>query len=332
MRWTQSLFYSRKARIIGLDITSSSVKLLELTRVDDHYCVQTFGQQMLPERVIVGNVVRDIPALAQAIQTLFTKLDLASRANVMLQAVIAVPDACTISRTIQVSERLADQDLEELALLELTQCIPDSLEEIYYDFKRLGPSEQPGIHDLLIMAARAQYVKDRVAAARHIGLVVTVVDIESLALQRMLPFIQPQTKRSDMTAVLDLGARFFKVLFFKQDILLFMHVEEFGVLTLQSEVDEGDYQEGILQRYQRACHFLYAEYPHSPPLSHIILGGGGAVWQPNMLMWIQQQCDRPVYRADPFVQMKVAEGCDLQQLQQDAPLYLTACGLAKRVC
>jgi type IV pilus assembly protein PilM len=331
MRWTQSLFSSRKTRVLGLDISSSAVKLLELTRSGDCCCVQNFGKEILPEQVMSGHVVQDIPALAQAIQSLLFKLDISSRTDVALQAVIAVPDACTITRTIQVSECLADQDLEELALSELTQCIPDALEELYYDFKRLSHVVQPGIYPLLIMAARAQYVRDRVAAARQIGLAVTVVDIESLALQRMLPFILPQTKRYGITAILDLGARFFKVFFFRQDSLLFMHAEEFGVLALPSGLHENMYQVGILQMYQRACHFLSAEYPQREPVSHLILSGGGVLRQPDLVDWLQQQCELLVYRADPFAQMRVAEGCDLQQLQYEAPLYLTACGLAKRV-
>jgi type IV pilus assembly protein PilM len=130
MRWTQSLFSSRKTRVLGLDISSSAVKLLELTRSGDCCCVQNFGKEILPEQVMSGHVVQDIPALAQAIQSLLFKLDISSRTDVALQAVIAVPDACTITRTIQVSERLADQDLEELALSELTQCMPDALEEL----------------------------------------------------------------------------------------------------------------------------------------------------------------------------------------------------------
>lgn len=80
-----------------------------------------------------------------------------------------------------------------------------------------------------------------------------------------------------------------------------------------------------------ACHFLYAEYPHIAALDHIIVGGEGAQ-RSHVLSWLQQQCDRPVYSANPFVHMRAAAGCDLQQLHYDAPLYLTACGLAKRVC
>ena len=324
MHWARYLLSSRHTRVVGLDISSSAVKLVELSRIHTQYCVQTMGRQDLADHVMVGNAVNDMPALADAIHTLLNQLDLMPHAEGRLRAVIAVPDACTITRTVQVSERLSERDLEELAWLELSQCIPDAIEELYYDFKRLGHTDQPGIYPMLIMAARAQYVQDRIAALRHIGLAVSVVDIESFALQRMLPGFLESIPSAEMIAILDLGARFLKIFFFQHGRLIFMHTEEFGLSALH-------YPAGVLLRYQRACHFLYTEHPQAGTLSHMILAGGGVIRYTHLLSWLQEQCDVPVYRADPFAQMQITEHCDGAMLQQDAPLYVTACGLAKRV-
>lgn len=324
MRWAPSFLSSRQTRVIGLDISSSAVKLVELSRIDTQYCVRMVGRLDVADHVMMGNAVNDIPALAEAIQTLLKQVDLNTGSDRGLQAVIAVPDACTIVRTVQVSERLSDRDLEDLAWLELSQCIPDALEELHYDFKRLGQTEQPGIYHMLIMGARAQYVQDRVAALRQIGLTVRVVDIESLAVQRMLPSLLADIQTTGMIVVLDLGARFLKIFFFQQERLVFMHAEEFGFSAM-------NYPEGIIMRYQRACHFLYTEYPQAGVLSHMIVAGGGIIGQSHLLPWLQAQCNLYVYRADPFAQMQIADSCDGIILQQDAPLYVTACGLAKRI-
>lgn len=330
MRWTRSLFSSRKTTLFGLDISSDAVRLVELTRIGDQFCVQTFGQAPLPEAIMLGNMVHDIPALGQVIRDLLVKVNLWSRHNEVLQAVIAVPDACTIHKNIQVGDRLNDCELEELVALELAKCIPDSLDDIYYDFKHLN-SLQPGTKDLLIIAAQAQYVKDRVAALRHIGLPATVVDVESFAMQRVLPFLRSPPKTSGITVILNLGLRFLKVFFFKQECLLFMHEEEFGLLNRQSEELKLAYQDGMMQRFKRACHFLCAEYAQTEPLTQIIIAGEGAQLA-SVLAWMQQHCEPQVLRANPFIPMLVAEDGDRQQLDEDAPLYLTACGLAKRGC
>lgn len=327
MRWSQSLFSSRKPIIFGLDITSVSVKLLELSHVDEQYCVQTYGQLPLAENIIVGNIVQDIPALAQTVQALLTQVDLWSRSKGGLQAVIAVPDACTIHKTMQVSERLTDGDLEAFVSLELAKCIPDAIEDVYFDFKHRPDSSQSGIKEVLIIAARAQYVKDRVAALRQIGLPTTIVDVTSLAIQRVLPLLLSEPNFPAMIAILEVNARCLKVFFFQKRSLLWVHEEECEGLYYQDLV----YLEAILKCFKRACHFLYAEYPRSAAIEQIIVGGEGAQ-HPTIVTWLQQRCERPVYCANPFVDMQFASGCDRQQLYVDAPLYLTACGLAKRGC
>lgn len=326
MRWARSFFSSRKTLLFGLDISSAALRLLALTRLDDQYCVQVYGQELLPEQVMLGHHVQDIPALAHSIQNLLIKVDLWARPNLELHAAIAVPDACTFHKTIQVSERLQDADLEELVSIELTKCIPETLTDIYYDFKPVGNTAQPGMKELLIVAARAKYIKDRVTALRSIDLTASIVEVESLAVQRIIPFLDSQ-KVAGISVIIDMEDKFLKVFFFKQETLLFVHEEE---LT-QSLNQENAYLEEIMQRFKRACHFLNAKYAHTEPLTRIILAGSGA--QNNKrLAYLQRYYDCPIYRANPFKQMQIAEGYDRQLLSDEAPLYLTACGLAKRVC
>ncbi|MGV3739889.1 MAG: type IV pilus biogenesis protein PilM [Gammaproteobacteria bacterium] len=326
MRWSRSFFSSQKTFLFGLDINSAALRLLALTRLDDQYCVQVYGQELLAEHVMLGHHVQDIPALAHSIQNLLIKVDLWARPDLELHAAIAVPDACTFHKTIQVSERLQNDDLEELVSIELTKCIPETLTDIYYDFKPVGNTAQPGMKELLIVAARAKYIKDRVNALRSIDLNTSIVEVESLAVQRAVPFLDSQ-KVQGISVIIDMEDKYLKVFFFKQETLLFVHEEE----LIQSVNQENSYLEEIMQRFKRACHFLSAKYAHSESLTQIVLAGSGA--QNNKrLTYFQQFYDCPIYRANPFTQMKITDGYDKQQLTEEAPLYLTACGLAKRVC
>lgn len=336
MRWPRSLFSSRQTVVFGLDISSSAVKLIELRRIDNVYSVHAYGQHQLPAQVIVGNAVQDIPALAHAIQVLLSQLNLWSRPKLILQAVIAVPDACTFSKTIPISDSMNDHALEELVSLELDKYLPGSLDNIYFDFKRSDAPSQSGLRDVLIVAARMQYVQDRVAALRCLGLATVVVDIESLAIQRMLPFIVSQSESFGITLVLDVSACCVKVFFFKQGHLIFMHEDEFApeeqhLSRQEDEMSVLQYQNSLMLKIKRACHFFHATYSQSEPVVQMIVSGCGAK-RPNLLVWLQQQMERPVFLANPFTQMQVATDLDAHQLDCDAPLYLTACGLAKRVC
>ena len=331
MSWPKSFFSSRKPLTLGIDISAFSIKILQLSCVDEQYCVQAFGQQMLPQQLMAGNIVQDIPGLGRAVQELLIKLDLWSDSKHRLQAVIAVPDACTIHKTVQVSERLSEADLEELVTLELAKCIPDSLDEVYFDFKHLDNVTQSGIKNLLIIAARAQYVKDRVAALRDIGLPVTVVDIESLAIQRVLPFLLSHPKPLGMIAILHLGLKCIKVFFFKQAKVLLIHEEDLDLLTSAGCGSFSAYQDAILHCFKRASHFLHAEYSNGAVLDYIIAAGEGAQLS-QVIDWLQQHSEKPVYCANPFENVLIDTDCDHSQLMFDAPLYVTAFGLAKRLC
>ena len=327
MRWTRPFFSSRKTRLFGLDINSNAVSLLVLARSGEQYFVQAYGQERLPDQVIKGHDVQDITALAYSIQTLLHKLDLNDRTHWELQAAIAVPDACTLHKIIQVSERLQEADLEKLVSMELTKCIPESLTDIYYDFKQVGNAQQSGMKDMLIVAARAKYIKDRVSALRSIDLNTNIVEVESLALQRIISFcISKETKR-EINVILDLGYSLLKVFFFRQETLIFVYEEE---LTSSLE-QESSYLEEILLRFKRACHFLSAKYVQNDSLDQIILSGPGAK-NPKNRQGLQQYYNCPILCANPFIHIQTAEGLNAQQLFSDAPLYLTAFGLAKRVC
>lgn len=330
MRWYQSLLASRAPILIGLDISATSVKVLQLSRDQEQYVIQTVGQQPLPASVIDGNRVQDIPGLAHSIQTLLTEVDLWPRFRHQLQAVIAVPDACTIHKLIQVSDRLSDADLEELVILELEKCIPDAMEELYFDFNSIGHAAQPGFKHLLIIAARARYVTDRVTALRQIGLSTQLVDVESLAILRILPGLFAGPMPAGIIAVLDLSPPRLKVFFFEHSRCLLMHEEDFTGLSPSQFSQDLAYQPGLLQRLKRAWHFLYTEFPNTAPVVHMLVAGAGAQ-QDDLLAWLQSHCDQPLSRANPFEHMRVSPGCDPAKLAADAPLYVTACGLARRV-
>ncbi|HVT62179.1 MAG TPA: pilus assembly protein PilM [Legionellaceae bacterium] len=334
MRWP-SVIHSRKTIYLGLDITTTSIKLLALYYKNEQYWIQAFGHCALDAGVMQGHFVHDISGLAQAIQQLLIDLELWSKTQSDLEIVIALPDACTINKIITVSERLSDEDIEELVHLELDKWSPGAAYDLCFDFKRLQVSSNPGsnLKEILIVAARIQHVQDRVSALQAIGLRTKVVDIESFAIRRVFPFIAIETP--GVALLLDITMPFLKIYFFKNQHLIFLREEEcdglFPTLMTTEDPSLALYLESMLLRIKRACHFFYAAHPQYEDITQIFLSGIGAQWG-NLKAFLEQRLSKPIQIANPFLQMNALSESNLHDLHREAALYLTACGLAKRVC
>lgn len=336
MRWP-SLVTSRKTLFIGLDIATTAIKLLALYYKEERPWIHAYGYQPLAPGVMHGHFVQDISGLAQTIQQALTDLGLWSRAGLDLEIIIALPDACTIRKMITVSDRLSDADLEELVHLELDKWSSGSIHDLCFDFQRLSvsPDAATNLKNILIVAARVQHVQDRVMALQSIGLRTKVVDIESFAIQRIFPSIS-QIAHEGVTLLLDINSPFLKIYFFKAQELIFLREEECEGLASPWHPKVRDpalhlYLESILLRIKRACHFFYAANPQCDDITHILLGGEGAQYT-DLMAFIAQNMNKPIHLANPFLQMNVMQEIDVQHLYQESGLYLTACGLAKRVC
>ncbi len=328
MRWSR-LLSSRKTVFFGLDISFSTLKLLELYCADDHYWVNSYGHCVLGNDVMQGHFVRDIPALSQSIQQLLNDVGLYPRSDVILEAVIAVPDACTISKTISVSDRLNDQDLEELVRIELEKFVPGTTADLCYDFKRMGSSSPGALRNLLIVATRIQHVQDRIEALQLAGLRAKVVDIESFAIQRAFSFIVASPNENEVIIVLDVSVHALKVYFFKGATLVFLREEELSSVAMDQSALL--YGESLMLRLKRACHFFYAAHAQSGEITQILLCGDGAD-DGDLLRVISKNFNKSTSIVNPFRHIRGADGVDMTSLLTNASSYLTACGLAKRGC
>jgi len=336
MQRTSRFSVSRKPISLGVDLSSTAIKLVELLSFEQTYCVQKFGRLTLAPDVMLGTEVLSSQGLADGLRQLLVEQGYWPPARRMLDAIISVPDACTIRKNITVSERLDDRDLEELVHIELDKFMPKKegqQDDICFDFKRLvSTAAQGSLKELLIVATRTQHIQQRVAALRLLGMRVRVVDVESHAMQRALSWIIFEPSQIGITVLLDLGAHFLKILFYQHNVLLFMHEEPFACHPIDAfGVFQMTYGNALLLHNKRAYHFFYSAFPKKDPILRMVLAGGGAK-QPNILDFLSHQLDISLEIANPFARMHIAAECPREQLNQDAPLYMTACGLAQRAC
>ena len=94
-----NLFKSQHRSILGIDISSTSVKILEVSKSGDQYCVEGYGRVALPINAVEGNVIKDVDAVADSIKKLLISANLTCK-----QAACAVPESSAISKVIQMSE------------------------------------------------------------------------------------------------------------------------------------------------------------------------------------------------------------------------------------
>ena len=132
-----NLFKSQHRSILGIDISPTSVKILEISKTGDQYCVEGYARAMLPESAMEGDVIKDADAVANTIKNLVFTAELTCK-----QVACAVPESTAISKIIQINDGLSDQEIEELVIVEADKYIPYPIDEINIDFNVIGPSNR----------------------------------------------------------------------------------------------------------------------------------------------------------------------------------------------
>lgn len=349
-----TIFRPKAKTILGIDIGSSSVKVLEINRVGDHFKVEGYGCETLPDKAVEGNVIKDIDTVASAIKRIMTRSRFQCK-----QAAIAVPDSSVISKVVQINEGLNEQEMEELVIVEADKYIPYPIDEINIDFEVIGPSpKNTTMLDVLIVASRAENVSTRVEAIARAGLEVKIVDVESYAVERALLNLStelPAEGVEKIIAVLDIGSLFTHLYVMDSMKIIFSREEEFGShLLIENTAQQyemtyeqalqaheqnqlpADYQTSVLKPFQemmllqikRTLQFFYSTSHHG--FVDYILLAGRVARMPGFLEMIQEQLGIPAAIADPFSHMEFGAMANQEQIHQDAPALLISCGLALR--
>jgi type IV pilus assembly protein PilM len=348
------LFSPRHRSILGIDISSSAVKILEISGTGDRLCVEGYGREALPPNALDGNVIKDIQAVANCIKTLFDKSRLTCK-----HVALAVPDSAVISKTVQINDGLNDMELEELVVIEADKYIPYPIDEINLDFEILGHSaKNSAMLDILIVASRAENVNSRIEAISLAGLEAKVVDVESYAVERAAQLLTrdlPAGGQDKIVAIIDIGANYTHLFVLNGMKLIFSREEKFGGIELTTAIAEyykmsleqafraqnegalpADYatevlepfKEMILLQIKRTLQFFYSTSQHGF-VDHIVLAGGVAN-QPGLSLLIQEALGVTTSIANPLSSMAFSKKVNLDVINNDAPALMVACGLALR--
>jgi len=348
------LIAPKKSSLIGLDISSTSVKLLELSQHSDSYRVEAYAAEPLPPNSVVEKNITDVEAIGEAIQRAVKRSGSRSKF-----AAVAVAGSSVITKVITMPSNLSDEELESQIQLEADQYIPYSLEEVNMDFEVLGPNDKnPDMVDVLLAASRSENVDSRVAAVELGGLTAKVVDIEAYTLENAFPLIASQIPRGaagSTVAIVDIGATMTTLSVLHDSKIIYTRDQVFGGKQLTEEIQRRyglsyeeagmakrqgglpdnyipevlePFKDAMAQQVSRSLQFFFSSSHHNA-VDHIVLAGGTASI-PGVDELIEQRVGASTSIANPFTHMSLASRVKAQALANDAPALMIACGLALR--
>ena len=350
-----SLLSRQPAPLLGLDISSSSVKLVELGRdKSGELVLERCAIEPLERGWVVDGNVEKFEEVAEAMRRVVKKSGTRTK-NVAM----ALPPSAVITKKIVLPAGLSEQDLEAQVEAEANQYIPFSLDEVSLDFCVLGPrTTSAGDVEVLIAASRREKVQDRQGLAEAAGLKPMIVDVESyasrLAAGRLIQAL-PNGGVDTMVALFEVGAFTTSMQVIRNEEVLYDRDQAFGGAQLtqlivrqygfspeeaENKKRNGDlpedYATGILkpfvdslaQEVARALQFFFTSTPHNR-VDYVMLAGGSAAL-PGLTDAVTSQTSFPCSLANPFEGMQVGAAVREKKMRREAPSYLTSCGLAMR--
>ncbi len=348
------LFSKKKAPLIGIDISSSAVKLLELSRSGEQFKVERYTVEPLSQNAVVENAITDVEQVSRAVDRAVKRSGTKRR-----DAAVAVASSHVITKTITMPSGMREQELEQQIEMEADHYIPYPLEEVNLDFEVVGPSTaNPNEDDVIIAACRKEIVDDYVAVIEGPGLNPAVIDVDAFAMEAAFSLLTshlPSGGVESTVAVIDFGATTTHMNVMHNNRSIYTRDHAFGGKQLTEEIQRryglsyeeaglakkvgglpDNYQTDILQPFMeamcqetmRALQFFYSSTQFNS-VDHILLAGGCAqIGGADEL--VANRVGVPTATANPFSDMSLASRVKPQMLGGDAPSLMVACGLAMR--
>ena len=349
-----SLFSRKSSPVIGVDVSSTAVKLLELSRSGDKYRVEAYAVEPLPPNAVVEKNITEVEAVGESIRRAIKR----SQSKTKLCA-LAVPGSAVITKVISIQGDLSETEMEGQIGIEADQYIPYSLDEVNLDFEVIGPSESdPDRVDVLLAASRSENVDVREAAAELGGLDCKIVDVEAFALENAFGLVARDLDTGgagETIALVDIGATMTTLSVLQDLKIVYAREQVFGGKQLTEEIQRryglsyeeaglakrqgglpdnyapevlAPFKESMAQQVNRALQFFYSS-SQITQVDRILLGGGCASIEAADEI-ISAKTGVPVTIANPFTHMSVAPRVRPEVLTNDAPSLMIACGLAMR--
>lgn len=344
---------TRHKKLVGLDIGTSSIKVVHLQRLRSAYKVAELGIVPIPPETVVDGIIMDATTLSTAIRKLFDKQGITLK-----DVAFSVSGHSVIIKKIKVPVMKA-ADLREGIAWEAERHIPYSIEDVNLDFQILreaGSGEQE--MDVLLVAVKKETLNDYLAVISAAGLNAAVVDVDFFAVENAFT-ISKQSKPDEVVALVNVGAAVTTVNILYGGISDFTRGSPFGgnrhTELLQKSIGisfeqaealkNGESVDGhsiaeaepvieaanseLAEEIRRSFDYYYSTNQRDT-IHRMILSGGCALLS-GLAPYLSHALELPVEIANPFQHIVVdPKKFDTQYLACIAPQMTTAVGLAFR--
>ncbi|MBI5025579.1 MAG: type IV pilus assembly protein PilM [Nitrospirae bacterium] len=345
--------FGSKQDIVGLDIGSRHIKAIQLKEMNGSYQLERFGiAPLLPELIVDGSIL-DSPRVVETIKGVIREAKIKAKDV----AVAVAGHASVIIKRVSLPE-MSEEELSESIKFEAEQYVPFDIEDVNLDFQILGPREETGQMDVLIVAVKKDRINEYVSVVREAGLNPAIVDVGAFALENMYE-INYEIEGGKNIALVNVGASSININILKGGISVFtrdsslggnLHTEalqkEFSISYDDAErlkrggtiggISEDDVSsvliaasEDIIVEISRSFDYFKGTTSQED-IHEIVLCGGCALLKgfPDLL---SERLGIRVKIVDPFKNIQVPASLDKGYLKDVGPIAAVAVGLALRM-
>lgn len=338
--------------IIGLDIGSSYIKIAQVKESRSGYELTAFDMLPIsPELIVEGSIIDSI-RLTEALREIIRKAKIKAK-----DAVISVSGhSSVIIKRISLPE-MTEEELGESIKFEAEQYVPFDIEDVNLDFQILGPKDEPGQMEVILVAVKKDIINDYVALVKDAGLNTVIVDVDAFALENMYSInydIEPDSN----VALINIGASTVNINVMRGGTSVFIRDSSMGgnlyTEALQKEFNityedaerlkRGEALEkvtpeeasplimhasgDIIGEVSRSLDYFRTS-THNPEIREVILSGGCSLIK-DFQRLLSEKVGIAVNKAEPFRNIKISKKLDASYIEEIAPIAAVVVGLAIR--
>jgi type IV pilus assembly protein PilM len=347
------MILGKKKNVVGLDVGSNSIKLVELTEGKSGHKLLNLGISPLPPEAIVDGALMDSVTIIDTIRELINTSKVKTK-----DIVTSISGHSVIVKKITLPY-MTDAELEESIKWEAERYIPFDINDVNIDFQTFGSNpENPEVMDIVLVAAKKDIINDYVSVIMEAGLNPVIIDIDAFALENMLA-INYEIGKGDVVAVANVGASTTNINILKNNVSAFtrdifkggnqvtediqrqLHVDydEAEKIKVGSKVEVTSRSvvqnllktnsESLAVEIRNSLDFFQSSSTYEK-ISKLYLSGGGSKIKDFDLI-LQQEIGIPVELVNPFMKVEYNEkNFDTEYLREIGPIMAVGVGLASR--